>query len=48
MLWELLTACREEVTAKEIEFIRLLRSNDPAIGYNQVAEIMIDGRAFVE
>lgn len=35
MLWESLTACREEVTAKEIEFIRLLRSNDPAIGYNK-------------
>ena len=35
MLWESLTACREEVTAKEIEFIRLLRSSDPAIGYNK-------------
>ncbi len=35
ILWESLTACREEVTAKEIEFIRRLRSNDPAIGYNK-------------
>lgn len=35
ILWESLTACREEVTAKEIEFIRLLRANDPAIGYNK-------------
>ncbi len=35
IIWESSTACREEVTAKEIEFIRLLRSNDPAIGYNK-------------
>lgn len=35
ILWESPTATREEVSAKEVEYIRLLRSNDPAIGYNQ-------------
>lgn len=35
VLWESETATRSEITAKEIEFIRALRSNDPAIGYNR-------------
>lgn len=35
ILWESDTATNQEVNAKEIEFIRLLRSNDPAIGYNR-------------
>jgi hypothetical protein len=35
ILWESNTASRSEVTQKELEFIRKLRSNDPAIGYNQ-------------
>ena len=35
ILWESETATRAEVTAKEVEFIRSLRSNDPAIGYNR-------------
>ena len=35
ILWESETATISEVTAKEIEFILALRSNDPAIGYNQ-------------
>lgn len=35
ILWESSTATRSEITRKEIEFIRLLRSNDPTIGYNQ-------------
>lgn len=35
ILWESDTATDQEVTAKEFEFIRLLRSNDPAIGYNR-------------
>jgi len=34
-LWESETATRAEVTAKEIEFIRQYRSNDPAVGYNR-------------
>ena len=35
ILWEAETATVSEVTAKEVEFILALRSNDPAIGYNQ-------------
>ena len=35
ILWESETESQSEVTQKEIEFIKLLRSNDPAIGYNQ-------------
>ena len=35
ILWESETATAEEVNAKEVEFIRLLRSNDPATGYNR-------------
>lgn len=35
ILWESETATHREVTAKELEFIRLLRSNDPSIGYNR-------------
>lgn len=35
VLWESETASQAEVTQKEVEFIRLHRSNDPAIGYNQ-------------
>jgi hypothetical protein len=35
ILWESDTATNQEVNTKEIEFIRLLRSNDPAIGYNR-------------
>jgi hypothetical protein len=35
ILWESETASDSEVSAKEVEFIRALRSNDPNIGYNQ-------------
>jgi hypothetical protein len=35
ILWESETASDAEVRAKEIELIRLYRSNDSAIGYNQ-------------
>jgi hypothetical protein len=35
ILWQSETASHSEVTQKEIEFIQKLRSNDPAIGYNQ-------------
>jgi predicted GIY-YIG superfamily endonuclease len=34
-LWESETATRAEVTQKEIEFIKSLKSNDPSVGYNQ-------------
>ena len=35
ILWESDTATDREVTAKEFDLIRLLRANDPAIGYNR-------------
>jgi hypothetical protein len=35
ILWESETATISEVTAKEIEFITALRSNDPRVGYNR-------------
>jgi hypothetical protein len=35
VLWESDTAMDSEVNKKEIEYIRLYKSNDPNIGYNQ-------------
>jgi len=35
ILWESETASDSEVNQKEVEFIRQLQSNEPAIGYNQ-------------
>ena len=35
IIWESETATPAEVTAKEIEFILALKSNEPAIGYNR-------------
>lgn len=35
ILWESARASRSEVVRKEHEFIKALRSNDPAIGYNR-------------
>lgn len=35
ILWESKDASDNEVNQKEIEFIRLYRSNDPSVGYNQ-------------
>lgn len=35
ILWESESATDKEVSQKEVEFILALRSNDPAIGYNQ-------------
>lgn len=35
ILWESETASDSQVSLKEVEFIRLLRSNDPAVGYNR-------------
>jgi DNA modification methylase len=35
ILWESDSASDGEVRRMEVEFIRELRSNDPAIGYNQ-------------
>ena len=35
ILWESDSASEAEVRSKELEYIKSLRSNDPAIGYNQ-------------
>jgi hypothetical protein len=35
ILWESETASDAEVRAKEVDFIRALRSNDSAVGYNR-------------
>lgn len=35
ILWESESASDAEVRQKELEFIRLLRANDPEVGYNQ-------------
>jgi len=35
ILWESETATPAEVSVKEVEFIRALRANDPAVGYNE-------------
>jgi hypothetical protein len=35
ILWESETATDAEVSAKEVEFIRAHRSNEPGIGYNR-------------
>ena len=35
ILWESETASDQEVSLKEVEFIRLFRSNGPAIRYNR-------------
>ncbi|MCB1522287.1 MAG: GIY-YIG nuclease family protein [Hyphomicrobiaceae bacterium] len=35
ILWEVESAALSDVIAKEIEFIRAWRANDPAIGYNR-------------
>jgi hypothetical protein len=35
ILWQSETASEAELSAKEVEFIRKFRANDPAIGYNR-------------
>lgn len=35
ILWESENAADSEVSQKEVEYIRLLNSNNPVIGYNQ-------------
>ena len=44
ILWESETATRTEVCAKEVEFIRQLRSNDPTIGYNRWPKFKISNQ----
>lgn len=41
VLWESDTASPAEVSRKEMEFIRTLRSNDPAVGYNRFPKFRV-------
>lgn len=45
ILWESSNATDEEVNAREVEFIRSTKANDPAIGYNRWPPLSGDGRA---
>lgn len=42
ILWESEIATKAEVLRKECEFIRLLRANDPAVGYNRSPKFRAD------
>ena len=44
VLWESLTATDAEVSQKEVEYIRTLRSNELEIGYNQWPKVSGGGR----
>lgn len=35
ILWESETASEEELSSKEVEFIRQYQSNNPSVGYNR-------------
>jgi hypothetical protein len=39
ILWESETASDDEVSQKEVQSIRSYRSNDPAVGYNQLPKV---------
>ena len=43
ILWESDSATEAELAAKEVEFIRALRANDPAVGYNRWPKFSGDG-----
>lgn len=42
ILWESNNASEAELTAKEIEYIRMYRANDPVIGYNRWPKLRPD------
>lgn len=42
ILWESCSATKAELSAKEVEMIRLHRSNDPAVGYNRWPKHSLD------
>lgn len=44
ILWESDTASDKEVNAKEVEFIRAFRSNDPEVGYNRWPRFALEDR----
>lgn len=40
ILWESMTATDREVAQRELDFIRGLRANDPAVGYNRWPKLL--------
>ena len=42
ILWESEDCSESELAAKEVEFIRKLKSNDPAVGYNRWPKLTTD------
>jgi hypothetical protein len=48
ILWASPSATDEEVTAKEVEFIRSTRANDPTIGYNRWPPFNGEGSAIAD
>ncbi|WP_031497663.1 GIY-YIG nuclease family protein [Bryobacter aggregatus] len=43
ILWESESASNAEVSAMEVHFIRLLRANEPTVGYNRWPKASRDG-----
>jgi hypothetical protein len=43
ILWESATASNAELSRKEVEFIHLLQSNNPAVGYNRWPKRKLSG-----
>ena len=41
ILWESDKASEQELSKKEVEFIRKYRSNDPTVGYNQWPKLKV-------
>jgi len=44
ILWESDSCSEEELAAKEVEYIRLHRSNDPKVGYNRWPKFSENGK----
>lgn len=42
ILWEAENATRQEINAKELEYILLLQSNNPDVGYNRWPRFVAD------
>ena len=40
ILWESLDCTEEDLSAKEVEFIRKYQSNNPSVGYNRWPKLM--------
>jgi hypothetical protein len=48
ILWESETASKQEVTLKELEYIKALQSNNPRIGYNQRPRFQVEEESPIE